>query len=58
METVVLLILAGVCAVFAFRMFSMVISYDIMTAKHNKEDKEKNAAYSYRCRLFCGGGIA
>ena len=42
METVVLLILAGVCAVFAFRMFSMVISYDIMTAKHNKEEKEKN----------------
>ena len=41
METVVLLILAGVCAVFAFRMFSMVISYDIMTAKHNKEEKEK-----------------
>lgn len=42
METVVLLILAGVCAVFAFRMFSMVISYDIMTAKHNKEEKGKN----------------
>ena len=45
METVVLLILAGVCAVFAFRMFSMVISYDIMTAKHNKEDKEKNKKF-------------
>ena len=42
METVILLILAGVCAVFAFRMFSMVIRYDIMRVKHNKEEKEKN----------------
>ena len=42
METVVLLIFAGACAVFAFRMFSMVIRYDIMRAKHNKKEKEKN----------------
>lgn len=41
MTTVVLLIFAGVCAVFSFRGFKMVIEYDIARAKYNKKLKEQ-----------------
>ena len=41
METVVLLIFAGVCGAFGIWCFKMVIEYDIARAKHNKVEKEK-----------------
>ena len=41
MTTVVLLIFAGVCAVFSFWCFNTVIEYDMARAKYNKNLKEQ-----------------